>query len=309
MAYEIQHFSFLSSNKKDTIQGKMYLPSGREILGAVQVSHGMVEYFDRYEELCAFLAEKGFLVTGHDHLGHGATASCPEDLGFFGEKNGYVYLIQDLLLHTKFVKEAFPGLPHFLLGHSMGSFIARCYMAKYGGELSGVLLSGTGGPRPTSRAEIMAADAVCRTKGPRCRSAVLDHLAFGSFNRRFEGFTGCEWLSRDTEKVLAYSEDPLCTFKFTAAAFRDLCTLIYYANDPRGLRQVPRDLPVLFFSGDMDPVGNYGKGPAEAARALKKAGLFDVTCKLYPGGRHEMLNETCRAEVQEDLYRWLIHRV
>ena len=309
MAYEIQNFSFLSSNKKDTVQGKMYLPLERETLGVVQVSHGMTEYFDRYEEFCVFLAENGFAVSGHDHLGHGSTAGTPEDLGFFGAKNGYIYLIQDLLLHARLLKESFPGLPHFLLGHSMGSFIVRCYIAKYGDGLDGVLLSGTGGPRSTSRAEIAAAGAICRAQGPRHRSALMDKLAFGGFNRRFEGSTGYEWLSRDTEKVLAYSEDPLCTFRFTAAAFRDLCTLIHCANDPRGFRRIPKDLPVLLFSGDMDPVGNYGKGPVEVSRAMKGAGLFDVTCKLYPGGRHEMLNETCRGEVYADILHWLSRRV
>ncbi|MDD2955678.1 MAG: alpha/beta fold hydrolase [Oscillospiraceae bacterium] len=309
MAYEIQHFSFLSSNKQDTIQGKMYLPAGREILGVVQVAHGMAEYFDRYDAFCSFLAEKGFLVTGHDHLGHGATAASPEDLGFFGKKNGYVYLIQDLYLHTRLVKEAFPCLPHFLLGHSMGSFIARCYMAKYGKELDGILLSGTGAQHPSSTAGALAADAVCRARGSRCRSASLDKLAFGGFNRRFAGDTGFEWLTSDEEIVRQYCRDPLCGFIFTAAGFRDLCALIRYSNLPAGLRRVPPSLPVLIFSGDMDPVGDFGKDPVLVAKALQNAGLANVTCRLYPGGRHEMLNETNRAAVYDDLYHWLMKQI
>ena len=269
------------------------LPEGRP-RAVLQMTHGMAEFIGRYEPLARWLAEQGIAAVGHDHLGHGGSAASPEEYGYFGQPDGNRLLLDDLYGVTCWAKERpeLAGAPWFLLGHSMGSFYARQYLCEHGGELEGAILMGTGWQ---PRAAVEAGQALCHLmaafKGWHYRSALVDGMAFGSYNRSFEpGRTPVDWLNRDTAAVDRYQADPRCGFRFTLNGYDSMF---------RG--QVPKDLPVLFLSGGDDPVGDKGRGVCKAARSLQEAGVKEVRIKLYPGARHELLEELNHQEVFEDI--------
>ncbi len=301
--------TYPSANGTDQIVAKICKPSLAPIKGIVQISHGMCEYIDRYDEFMDFLLANNYAVCGNDHLGHGKSAASAEALGFFAEKDGAACLVEDLHTLTGLVKAAVPGVPLFLLGHSMGSFIARQYAALYADELAGLIVCGTAGPRWINRISKVLAAAEIKRIGPRERDKLLDQLAFGSFNMRYrDKRTKHDWLSRDREIVDRYEKDELCTFTFTAGAFRDLFTLLEQVNSDAWFAALDRDLPVYLISGDMDPVGGYGKGVSLVYEKLCEAGMRDVMLGLYEDGRHEMLNEVNRSEVFGDILRWISAR-
>lgn len=297
--------SFLSTDGVTKIACYFYEPQV-EPIGVLQISHGMCEYLERYEEFADFLCSKGFIVCGNDHLGHGATANNSENLGFFAEKGGADYLPEDVFQLTRIAKKRYPGQPYFLLGHSMGSFIARQYLALHGGELDGAILCGTAGPNPALGAGQKMASLLVSTGHGKHRSSFLNRLAFGSYNHRFDApKSQYAWLSREESIVRKYEQDPLCSFVFTASGFRDLFTLLGKVSAKDWAGKVPKDLPIFLIAGEDDPVGNYGKGVRQVERMLRNAGIRDLSCRLYPGGRHEILNETNRQEVYEDVWKWL----
>lgn len=302
--YTTRHVTFLSHNKINRISGVIYIPEGTP-KAILQISHGMCEYIGRYDSFMGYMAQQGFIVAGNDHLGHGDSSE-EADYGFFGEKDGYIHFIEDLHQMTVIVKQEYGDLPCFLLGHSMGSFIARLYLSKYGSELDGAIICGTGGPNPMAGIGIRLAGRTCRKKGPRFRSKVLDKMAFGSFNKKCKPCrTSKDWLTRDTAIVDQYLNDPKCMFLFTAAGFRDLLTLSSRANSKQWYESLSTDLPILLIAGDSDPVGNYGKGVKKVFRNLQKQGVRDVSMILYPEGRHEILNEINRQQVFENTENWI----
>ncbi len=302
--YEVREHRFPSSNGTDTVYAKIYAPTGTP-RGVVQISHGMAEHIGRYDEFMRYLSTNGYVACGNDHIGHGRTAKTRGDLGYMAPKNGFDYLVTDLHLFTIYMRGKYPDLPYFLLGHSMGSFAARLYIARYGHELTGAVLSGTG----AGMAVLPAAAAVKKLAGGRggkkpCKA--LDRLAFGSYNNAIrKPKTPFDWLSRDAASVAAYITDPYCGFVFSASAFGDLFTGLYRANKREWFSSVPKDLPLLLVSGDQDPVGDYGRGVRRVRDGLQTAGVKDVQLKLYPGGRHEMLNELNRAQVYQDILGFL----
>lgn len=302
--YIVKHISFLSADGSSTISGQIYIPKS-EPKGIIQICHGMCEYIGRYHRFMEDMANDGFIVAGHDHLGHGDSSS-KENYGYFGAKDGYKNLVEDLHQMTTLVKQEFGPLPYFLFGHSMGSFITRLYLSKFSYELNGVIICGTGGPNPMSKMGTVIANMVGRIKGPFYRSSMLDHMAFGSFNKKFSPCrTSKDWLTRDEKIVDKYLSDPKCMFLFTANGFRDLTTLSSLANDSAWYESLDPDLPMLLISGDMDPVGNYGKGVESVFQHLQKAGIKNVSMHLYHDARHELLNETNYQEVFSDLSQWI----
>ena len=299
--------SYLSANGADAITYYIYRPAG-EPTAVVQISHGMCEYLTRYEPFIEYLTDRGYLVCGNDHLGHGASKG--KALGYFGGRKGYDYLPRDLYQLTLLMKEAYPDIPYFLLGHSMGSFIAREYLYRHGDLLSGAVISGTSGRQPAYLVGIPLSGLIECLRGKIHRSVFLDRLAFGSYNKRFGGSYGDSyWLTKDQSLVDAYRGDPHCNFIFTAEGMNTLFHLIGRCNRRNRFTSLPKDLSLLFVSGDMDPVGQYGKGVRQAAGRMRKAGLRDVTCKLYPGNRHECINEENRQEVWADILAWLEKRL
>ncbi|MGL5816599.1 MAG: alpha/beta fold hydrolase [Phycicoccus sp.] len=272
----------------------------------VQVSHGMAEHSARYARLAEALAAAGYAVYANDHRGHGRTAA-DADHGWFADAGGWAHVVGDLRSVTALAREEQPGLPVFLLGHSMGSSLARAYAIEDSRDLAGLVLSGAAGdPGALGKVGLGIARAEARTRGGRHVSAVMDRLMFGQYNRAFAPTrTDFDWLSRDGDEVDAYVADAKCGNTFTSGFFVDLVSGHAAVNDHRQVARVRRDLPVLLLAGDQDPVGARGKGVAQVRDQYARAGLTDVTMTLYPGARHEVFNETNREEVTADLLAWL----
>ncbi|KRE62095.1 alpha/beta hydrolase [Nostocoides sp. Soil756] len=282
-----------------------WLPDG-EPKGVVQIAHGMAEHSARYARVAEALTAAGYAVYAHDHRGHGRTAEAA-DHGYFADRDGWARVVADLRQVTDHARAEHPGLPVFLLGHSMGSFLARSYVIQDSHDLAGLVLSGTAGdPGALGKVGAGVAAVEARLRGRRHTSSLLDKLTFGQYNAAFKpNRTAFDWLSRDEAEVDAYVADPLCGNTFTSGFFADLLGGLAGINDPQQVAGVRRDLPVLLVSGDRDPVGDGGKGPRAVAQAYREAGLTDVTCTLYPEARHELFNETNRDEVLTDVVTWL----
>ena len=241
---------------------------------------------------------------GHDHLGHGDTT--PDDLGTIAESNGDENLVEDLYLVTREIDRRCPGVPHFILGHSMGSFVVRRYLTRYGDMVDGAVIVGTGNQSGIAVSfGKLVSTLLVKMKGPRYISPFLNRTVLEGNDRKFkEPDLPNRWISRDPEVVKAYNSDPYCSFKFTASGYRDLFTLIQKVVRRQDIEKIPKGLPILLVSGADDPVGEMGKGVRRAEEGLEKAGLHPEM-KLYEGGRHEILNETNRQEVYADIWNWL----
>lgn len=299
-------FSFPSATGKHTLHGICWQPEGA-IRGIVQISHGMIEYVERYEPLAVYLTGRGFLVAGHDHVGHGQSVAGPEEWGHFGTNNGGETLVEDVHALTRRLREQFPGVPLFLLGHSMGSFVARRYLMTYGAELTGALVVGTGN-QPTWQLLLGQAltSLLIAIHGDTYRSPFMAKLLFGLSNRRVpHPRTACDWISKDEAIVDAYVNDPACTFLFTLNGYANLFGLIRFVKKPAHNARIPRELPIVLLAGADDPVGSYGKAVRQVYQNWKRQGIRDLTCKLYPQDRHEILNETDRDAVYADIAAWL----
>jgi alpha-beta hydrolase superfamily lysophospholipase len=307
MGYTIEEISFLSSNEINNVYGKIFIPDDtKHIRGIVQISHGMCEYIDRYDDFAKFLAENKYVVCGHSHVGHGKSIISKDNYGFFSKKDGYKFLIEDLYQMTQIIKKRFPKVPCYLLGHSMGSFIARCYASKYGNKIRGLLLSGTCGPKLMVDTGIQIANLVISRKGDKFRSRFINRIAIEIFNTNFKPVrTKLDWTSSDEKIIKEHLKDKMSSFIFTASGFKDLFYLVKNCNDIKCVSKIPVDLPIYIFSGDKDPVGENGEGVYRVYNMLKLAGVRDVTLKLYKNGRHEMLCEKNRKEVYDDVLDWL----
>ena len=271
----------------------------------VQLVHGMAEHMGRYDRLARALNDAGYAVIGHDHLGHGPAAK-KEDLGWFGPKGGWDHLIQDTQAVHEEALRRFPGCKTALLGHSMGSFVAREYLIRYGGGLDAAVLSGTGWHPAALCGAAKCLAALSALKGWKRPAPLVNQVGFGAYNKNFQPQrTPFDWLSRDENEVDKYVADPLCGFLFTARGYFDMFDGLSRLAQLRRLSALPKDLPVYFLSGAMDPVGTQGKGVQIVAQQFRDAGLRDVTVKLYDGGRHEMFNEVNKEEVVADLVAWL----
>lgn len=308
--YKKKEIEFKSTNLTDKLKGVAYIPVDTEIKGILQICHGMCEYIERYEKFAEFLCEHGYIVCGHDHAGHGKSASSEEKLGYFAHENGWQVLVDDLYKFTRIIKDMFPEYPIFLMGHSMGSFVARLYASYYTSAVSGLIISGTGSKNPAAGAGILLCNAVKSSKGEMYRSKKINDIAFGGFNKKYENpKNDFEWLTRDEKIVEKYMNDKFCMFTFTVSAFKDLFTLNKKANETTAFKNTKNDLPIFILSGDMDPVGNYGKGVKAVYSNYLKNGKKDVSIKLYKDGRHEMVNELNKEEVFSDVLNWLDSKV
>ena len=300
----LRYVKIPSSRPGATLNVLLCLPEGRP-RAVLQMTHGMVEYIGRYEQLACWLADRGVAAVGHDHLGHGGSVVSREEYGYFGRPDGNRLLLDDIHRVTRWAK-ALPeleGLPWFLLGHSMGSFYARQYLCEYGGELQGAILMGTGWqPRAAARAGRALCHLLAAFHGWRYRSKLVDSMAFGGYNRSFRSArTSKDWLNRDEKEVDRYLSEERCSFRFTLNGYDSLFTALERLCDKELLARAPKDLPVLFLSGDDDPVGDRGRGVQKAAQSLRDAGMRRVEVKLYPEARHELLVELNRQEVFADI--------
>ena len=305
----VRTFTFPSADGAHQIFAQEWRPEG-EPRGVVQLVHGVAEHVGRYDGFARFLAGQGFLVCGEDHLGHGRTVTDGQ-YGYFAPRDGWQLLVRDNQQLRRLVGSQHPGVPYFLLGHSMGSFLTRTYLIDYPGDVAGAILSGTG----QEAAPLVAfgrgvSSLLCRLRGDRYVSPLVYQLSLGAYNQKFRpNRTSADWISRDEGAVDAYLADPLCTFRPTVGMFRDMMGGLQYIARRDNLSRMDPDTPVRFFSGDQDPVGSMGAGVRKVEAMFRAAGCREVSVRLYPGGRHEMLNEINRAQVWQDVLDWLEERL
>ncbi|MBR4962134.1 MAG: lysophospholipase [Clostridia bacterium] len=299
-------FTYLSADGKTEIHAHRWIPD-KPPRAVLQIAHGMAEFILRYEPFALYLNELDIAVTGNDHLGHGDSVTTQDNWGYFADQDSLDVVLADMHTLTGLTKKYFPGVPYILLGHSMGSFLARNYLGRWGGELAGVVIMGTGyQPEKLVKAGITVCTLLAGWKGWHHRSALVDSMAFGSYSKAVRpARTDKDWLSRDAEMVDRYIADPRCGFRFTLNGYHTLFSAIKRLHDPILLAAMPKDLPVLFVSGEEDPVGDFGKGVRLSADTFLEAGMRDVDLWLYPG-RHEILNETDRDLVFAELAKWFV---
>ncbi len=299
------HVNFMrSSNGKRDVAYYVYVPDEGPVRGIVQISHGMCDYVENYALFAQRLTSAGIVVCGNDHLGHGNTAEDERDLGYFGS-GGFVSVVKDLRKMNKIIRSMYKGVPLVLFGHSMGSFMARYYVTAFPNTVDGAIFAGTAGtnnPAGTARA---LAVAIGKSRGNHYRSQMLHRLAFKTYNQRFPSAGEFAWLSRDPAAGRKYENDPKRNFIFTASGFYGLFSVLYAVSKESWAVAYPKNLPTLLMAGDMDPVGNYGKGPSEVYERLVRAGVKNVQLKLYKDARHELHNETNKEEFFADVIGWI----
>lgn len=282
---------------------RTWLPVG-PAKGVVQVAHGMAEHSARYERFARALTAAGYAVWTHDQRGHGETSNLSDDRGYYADSHGWDTVVEDLHTIETAAQEAHPGLPLFFFGHSMGSLLGRDFVTRYGQGYSGAVFSGTAADAGLlGKVGEVVAKVESRVRGRRATSKLMNALTFGSYNKAFKPTaTDFDWLSRDPDEVAKYVADPDCGEVFTAGFYADLLGGVN--NLPNLVDRVPTDLPVLFISGDRDPVGGNGSGVEAIADAFRAAGVQDVTLELYPQGRHELLNDIVRDDVTARVIDW-----
>lgn len=298
--------TFTSSDKSSEIAYTVCAPE-KQPKAVLQVIHGMCEYADRYAHFAEYLAENGIVFCGADNLGHGRSAKTDEDLGYFGD-DGAEYLVEDVRQLYLTMRRKYRRLPYIMLGHSMGSFILRKYITKYGDtedstgtRLDGAILSGTAGFDTPVKAGLFVANLTAKLRGEMYRSKFLRSMMFKGYNKRYPNDGEFGWLTRDSEERTRYSSDPKCNFLFTAAGYRDMLTILRDISDEEWAGKVPLSLPVYVIAGSEDPVGSYGAGPHDVADRLIDAEVNEVSVKIYDGYRHELFFEVGRENVYADV--------
>lgn len=309
-----KEYSFPSKTGTADIFARSWSPDDKDSVKAViQITHGMAEDGERYEDFASFLCENGIAVYLNDHVGHGKSVKSDDDLGWFGDEGkGWDAFVEDARTFTKIAKDENPGKPLIFFGHSMGSFVAREYARRYGrnGDIKAAVFCGTSGSNPGAPAGIILASLVAKIKGGHFRSKLIDNIAFGTYLKGIENpRTNFDWLTKDTEIVDKYVASKYCGFLFTAAGFKDMFTILKTVSGKDWYADMDKSLPILIISGKLDPVGAYGKGITQVYNDLKQAGKTDVTMKLYEGDRHEILNETDRSLVYKDVLAWILSKI
>ena len=299
---------FYPSQGKGQIHACRWMPEG-EVKGIVQIVHGIAEYALRYEPFACYLNSLGYGVVAEDHMGHGQSIGADTLRGYF--YGGWFTAVEDTMTLMKMTMEQYPEVPYVLFGHSMGSFMARTILAKYPDSgITACVICGTAWQSGAlMAAAVPMTKLVCKLDGETDPSPKLQNMAFGSYNKRIENCeTEFDWLSRDKQTVAKYAADPLCGFVASGGLLRDMMAGIAYIQKNSTLAAMNKELPVLFTAGEEDPVGNYGKGVWKAAEEFRKAGMKNVSVKLYPGCRHEILNELNREEIFRELGQWILEQ-
>ena len=288
------------------LNGVGYIPVGT-VKAAMLIIHGLCEHTELYTEFMSFLAEKGIAVFVYDQLGHGHTAKDLEELGSFAEENGDELLIKDAHNFAEKYMGDYTGVPHYLFGHSFGSFIARICAARYPDIADGIILAGTSG---TQYAAVMGAaitDVKSRIQTGLHRSESSQRLFYDIFNMEFrsEG-RNYSWLSSDLNEVELHEQDKLFCFTFTIKAMNDIVHLCLKCTDKSWYENIDKHCRVLILSGQNDPLGDFGKGVLEVKKRLDECGAQDVSLKIYSGARHEILHDKCKKDVCDDVLSWIV---
>lgn len=307
------NFTFLSNDGKTVVHAVKWTPDSGKYKAVLQITHGMVEFIERYTSFAEFLTENEYMVVGHDHIGHGQSVESKEDWGYFCEENPSDVLIEDIHKLRTLIQEENPDVPYFLLGHSMGSFMLRKYLAFHNENLRGAIIMGTGFiPGNMTSLALKLTSIVSKLRGTKHRSKLIQSLAFGADYKGFD-MTGEKpedsWLTKDVEIVNQYYNEPRCTYMFTVNGYRGLFEAVNFSCNPENAVKIPKKLPLFIVSGQQDPVGGLGKGVMDVYEMYKTAGIADLTYKLYENDRHEILNETDRQVVYSDLLAWMNVRI
>ena len=301
---KIEAYSFPSATGVCDIYGNAYMPDD-EVKAVLVIHHGMAEHQERYRGFIDFMVSNGFAVYIHDMANHGKSNSNFDETGYFGDNDGYKALVEDLKTTFEKAKFAYSDKKIIVMGHSMGSFIVRCFTAWYPNVgFAGAIYMGTGGANPIAGVGEKVSALVAKVKGTKHKSKTLDKMTFGSYGKRCEGRTNFDWLTRDTEIVDKYIADDYCGFLFSAQGMNDLVKLNIEANTDAWYKNVPTELPILLTSGCEDPVGEYSKGIRDIYQRLLASNHKHVTLKLYDNCRHEILNELNKDEVMNDILDW-----
>lgn len=308
-----EKFTFLSADGKTQIHAVKWMPDDGKYEAILQITHGMIEYIDRYRAFAEFLCTNQFMVTGHDHLGHGDSVNSKEDWGYFAEENPSDILIEDMHTLRTMIQKENEGVPYFMLGHSMGSYMLRKYLTIHNDNLRGAVIMGTGCvPDGITKFGLKVCEFLAKRYGWHHRSRLVEKLSFGGPYRKYD-MTGKNpqnsWLTKDAEIVTKYYNEPRCCFKFTLNGYLGLMEAVLYDNQMENVQKVPKKLPLFLVSGKDDPVGDCGVGVKKVYDMYKEAGLLDITYCLYENDRHEILNETDRDKVYADILSWMRVRI
>ncbi len=300
---------YRSADGMTIIHGRIWKPAGDqpEIRAILQICHGMSEYIERYEEFATFLASRGFLVAGNDHLGHGESVLDQSRYGFFAKRNGNDCVIADIHRLRRELQQRYPETPYFMLGHSMGSFLVGQYIELHGEGMAGAIIMGTGFPTPVS---IIFGMGLCRflafLMGWHHRSKIITLLTSGNYNRQFKpNRTPVDWLSKVESVPAEFCSNPKSAFSFTINGYYNMFKGILFMEKKKNMKKIPKSLPLLLVSGAKDPVGGNGRQVIAAYQAYAQAGIRHIQGKLYKDDRHELLNESDRETVYRDLLRWM----
>lgn len=308
-----EQMQFLSKDKKTTIHAVSWMPENGKCRAVLQITHGMVEYIERYRPFAEYMTERGFLVVGHDHLGHGGSVTSEAEWGYFTENGPSDTLVEDMHQLRKMTQEKYPGLPYYMLGHSMGSYMLRKYLCLHSDGVNGAVIMGTGCvPDGTTRLGLKLCKVIAAFKGWHYRSKFVQSLSYSKPYKKYDLYGNNyenSWLTKDVEIVKAYYAEPRCSFLFTLNGYQGLMEAVLYDNQMENIQKVPKDLPLFFVAGKDDPVGDLGEGVKKVYSMYEQAGLKDITYKLYEGDRHEILNETDRAQVFSDIASWILVRL
>ena len=302
-----EELTYKSRDRQTMLHAIRWIPEG-EPVAILQIIHGMQEYIDRYDEFANFLAEKGILVIGNDHLGHGGSVGERGTLGYFCKNDPATVLVRDAHRLKKMTQEDYPGVPCFILGHSFGSFVAREYITRYGTGIKGAIIQGTAYmPSGTVKSLGGLVNFLQVVMGEKYRSTMVNNMAFKGYLKKIPNpRTQQDWLSHNEASVDKYVADPACNFVFTLNGFKTMAELLKRIQDTDKMEDIPKDLPILITAGKEDPVGNYGEGPEKLYNIYKNdLQIKNVELKLYDGMRHELQQEIGREQVFADQYEWI----
>lgn len=309
MSITVTDAFYNSSDSIHKIHAVVWKDDEKAPVGVFQIAHGVAEHIERYDEFARFLVSLGWVVAGNDHLGHGKSVNTFDELGFIAKENGDVRMVDDMHILYNIMSKRYPGVPYVLFGHSMGSMLARHYCTVFGYELSGAIFCGTGGVPYALNNILPTIKNLIAKFGPESHKVDLFSMMTRGYNKDYAGENDeYAWLSKNVQNRENYRNDPYCGFPLSMGGFRDLSSVAVKISSPDWAYRIPVDLPILFISGAQDPVGGNGKWIIKAADDLEMAGL-DPEVILYPGDRHEILNEDNKQTVMNDVAKWLGEKV
>lgn len=305
-----KEFFYPSADGKTKIHAVEWRPE-KEPVGVLQIAHGVTEYILRYEEFADYLTDKGFIVVGNDHLGHGKSIAEGAKPMYFGPKGSWNWVVKDIKSLKDMAKEKYPDIPYYMLGFSLGSFVLRTFLIDYPGDLDGAILMGTGQMSPIAiKIAKFMANKEAKKAGEENSTPTIHQLTFGTYNKIFApNRTEYDWLCANEQALDEYIADPQKGGDFSAGLFRELLDGMLYSSSEKKVWWMDKKLPVLLISGDKDPVGDRGKGVRATEKVLRKAGVKDISVKMYSGLRHDILHEKEKDQVYADVYNWLNEKV